>query len=116
MNSAKATTALLTIGMLVAAASPVVVAHYLEAGRVRSVEVKIDDGPWELATLDPETTSHTYSWKFFTYDWRNATPGEHTLVSRVTDVNGHVQPTAEELLVKQTRLEAHAQFPRTVTI
>ena len=83
---------------------------------VRSVEVKIDDGPWELATLDPETTSHTYSWKFFTYDWRNATPGEHTLVSRVTDVNGHVQPTAEELLVKQTRLEAHAQFPRTVTI
>ena len=83
---------------------------------VRSVEVKIDDGPWELAALDPETTSHAYSWKFFTYDWPNATPGEHRLVSRVTDVNGNVQPTAEELLVKQTRLEAHAQFPRTVTI
>ena len=35
MNSVKATTALLVIGMVVAAASPVVVAHYLEASRER---------------------------------------------------------------------------------
>ena len=27
-------------------------------------------------------------------DWEGATPGEHTLVSRVTDVDGTVQPTA----------------------
>ena len=41
MNSAKATTALLAIGMLVAAASPVVLAHYFEAGRARSAKARI---------------------------------------------------------------------------
>ena len=82
---------------------------------IRSVEVKIDEGSWHAATLDPATSSQ-YSWKFFTYDWQGATPGEHTLVSRVTDVNGQVQPTAEELEVKKTFLEHNAQHPRTVTI
>ena len=82
---------------------------------IRSVEVKIDEGSWHAAILDPVTSSQ-YSWKFFTYDWQGATPGEHTLVSRVTDVNGQVQPTAEELEVKKTFLEHNAQHPRTVTI
>ena len=49
-------------------------------------------------------------------DWGDATPGEHTLISRVTDVNGTVQPTAEELEVKKTFLEHNAQHPRTVVI
>ena len=53
---------------------------------LRSVEVKIDDGPWQRATIDPANTQ--YSWKLFTYRWEGATPGEHTLVSRATDVNG----------------------------
>ncbi len=82
---------------------------------IRSVEVKVDDGNWEPATLDPETNSQ-YSWKFFNYEWRGATPGEHTLTSRVTDVNGNVQPTAEDLETKQTFLERNAQFPRTVMV
>ena len=83
---------------------------------IRSVEVKVDDGAWQPATLDPATNS-TYSWKFFTYDWTGATAGEHTLVSRVTDVDGYVQPTEEELAaVKRTRLEQHSQLPRTVMV
>ena len=82
---------------------------------LRSVEVKVDDGPWQPATLDP-ATSETFSWKFFTYDWNGATPGEHALTSRATDVNGTVQPTAQELEVKQTFLESNAQLPRTVRI
>ena len=82
---------------------------------LRSVEVKVDDGPWLPATLDP-ATSETFSWKFFTYDWNGATPGEHALTSRATDVNGTVQPTAQELEVKQTFLESNAQLPRTVRI
>ncbi|MBI1872781.1 MAG: hypothetical protein HYS05_02695 [Acidobacteria bacterium] len=45
-----------------------------------------------------------------------ATPGEHTLVSRVTDVTGKVQPTAEELESKKTFLEDNSQFPRKVMI
>jgi DMSO/TMAO reductase YedYZ molybdopterin-dependent catalytic subunit len=82
---------------------------------IRSVEVKIDDGPWQKAMLSPETSS-TYSWKLFTFDWNGATPGEHTLVSRVTDINGGVQPTAQDLANKKTFLEDNGQFPRKITI
>ena len=82
---------------------------------IESVEVKIDDGPWQSATLDP-TMNEQYSWKFFTFDWNGATPGEHTVTSRATDANGYVQPTAEELEVKQTFLEQNNQHPRTVMI
>lgn len=81
---------------------------------LRSVEVKIDDGPWQRATLDSANTQ--YSWKLFTYRWENATPGEHTLVSRATDVDGVVQPTAEELSRKKTFLEDNSQHPRRVRI
>jgi DMSO/TMAO reductase YedYZ molybdopterin-dependent catalytic subunit len=81
---------------------------------LRSVEVKVDDGPWQRATLDPANTQ--FSWKLFTYRWEGATPGEHTLVSRATDVNGAVQPTAAELARKKTFLEDNSQYPRKVMI
>jgi DMSO/TMAO reductase YedYZ molybdopterin-dependent catalytic subunit len=83
---------------------------------IRSGEVRVDDGPWESATLDPETTSERYGWKFFNYTWENATPGEHSVTSRATDVNGNVQPTAEELDDKLTFLEHNVQLPRTLVI
>ena len=82
---------------------------------IRSVEVKVDDGPWQPATIDPATNSK-YSWKLFNYAWTGATPGEHTLVSRVTDVTGAVQPTAEALENKKTFLEDNSQHPRKVMI
>ena len=79
---------------------------------LRSVEVKVDDGAWRPAAMDSSNTK--YSWKLFSYMWNGATPGEHTLVSRVTDENGNVQ--RESLDEKMTGLENHAQFPRTVMI
>jgi DMSO/TMAO reductase YedYZ molybdopterin-dependent catalytic subunit len=82
---------------------------------IKSVEIKIDDGPWQAATADPSTTAK-FGWKLYNYTWNGATPGEHTLVSRVTDANGKVQPTAEELEVKKTFLEDNSQHPRTVTV
>jgi DMSO/TMAO reductase YedYZ molybdopterin-dependent catalytic subunit len=82
---------------------------------IKSVEVRIDNGPWQAATMDPATSSK-YSWKFFTFAWNGATPGEHTLVSRAIDVTGRVQPTEEELANKKTFLEDNSQHPRTVTI
>ena len=82
---------------------------------LKSIEVRADDGPWQTARIDPATTSR-YSWKLFTWDWKDATPGEHTLVSRATDVNGSVQPTVEELATKKTPLEDNSQFPRRVMI
>lgn len=81
---------------------------------LRSIEVKVDDGPWERAQLNPRSSK--YSWKLFNYDWDNAVPGEHTIVSRVTDINGNVQATQEELPEKVSFWEDFGQFPRTVTI
>ena len=43
-------------------------------------------------------------------------PGEHTLVSRVTDVKGNVQPTEQALENKKTFLEDNSQHPRKVKI
>jgi DMSO/TMAO reductase YedYZ molybdopterin-dependent catalytic subunit len=82
---------------------------------IRSVEVSVDNGPWQPATLDP-SMKEKYSWKWFNYTWNGATPGEHTLVSRVTDVTGKVQPTLEELANKKTFLEDNSQHPRKVMI
>jgi DMSO/TMAO reductase YedYZ molybdopterin-dependent catalytic subunit len=83
---------------------------------IKSVEVRVDDGPWQPATMDP-ATSGKYSWKLFTYAWNGATPGEHTVVSRVTDSTGAMQPTEEELTAtKKTFLEDNSQHPRKVMI
>lgn len=81
---------------------------------LRTVEVKVDDGPWRPATIDP--AEGRYSWKLFSYAWQGATAGEHTLVSRVTDAEGVTQPTTEELASKLTFLENNAQYPRRVMI
>lgn len=81
---------------------------------LKSVEVKIDDGAWQKATLASNNTQ--YSWKLFTYRWEGATPGEHTLISRVIDTEGNVQPTLEELKRKKTFLEDNSQYPRKVMI
>jgi DMSO/TMAO reductase YedYZ molybdopterin-dependent catalytic subunit len=83
---------------------------------IKSVEVRVDEGPWQPATLDPATANNKYSWKLFSYSWTGATTGEHTLVSRVTDVTGAVQPTAEALENKKTFLEDNSQHPRKVMI
>jgi DMSO/TMAO reductase YedYZ molybdopterin-dependent catalytic subunit len=82
---------------------------------IKSVEVKVDDGPWQAATADPSTTAK-YGWKFYNYNWTGASAGEHTIVSRVTDANGMVQPTEKDLENKKTFLEDNSQHPRKVTI
>jgi DMSO/TMAO reductase YedYZ molybdopterin-dependent catalytic subunit len=82
---------------------------------IRSVEVKVDDGPWQKATMDSATTAK-YSWKLFRYSWNNPAPGEHTIVSRVTDVDGQVQPTADDLKDKKTFLEDNSQSVRKFSV
>ncbi len=81
---------------------------------LRTVEVKIDDGAWQAAQIDP--ASSKYSWKLFTFQWNGAAAGEHTIVSRVIDENGQVQATPEEMPEKPTRWENYAQFARKVMI
>ena len=81
---------------------------------LRSVEVRVDNGPWQPARM--EASNSTYSWKFFTYEWTNLTPGEHTIVSRATDVNGVVQPEESALANKRTMWENNGQFVRKFTV
>ena len=82
---------------------------------LKSVEVRVDEGPWQAATLD-RATNRKYSWKLFTYDCRAPRRAEHTVVSRVTDVTGLVQPTEKDLENKKTFLEDNSQYPRKVMI
>jgi DMSO/TMAO reductase YedYZ molybdopterin-dependent catalytic subunit len=81
---------------------------------IKSVEVKIDDGPWQPATMDPANTK--YSWKLFTYTWKSPAPGEHTLTSRAIDARGNIQPDAAALADKKSFLEDNAQVPRKLMI
>ncbi len=81
---------------------------------LKSVEIKIDDGHWQPAKFDAKNTR--YSWKLFSLEWDNATPGSHTLVSRVSDINGNTQARAEDLPEKATYWEDFGQFPRSLTI
>ena len=82
---------------------------------IKSVELKIDDGPWQAMAADSSTAAK-YGWKFYTFAWNGAAAGEHTLVSRVTDATGRVQPTEQELENKKTFLEDNSQHPRKVVV
>lgn len=55
---------------------------------VSKVEIKIDDGDWQAAQLDPQNDPLT--WRFWRYDWQ-ASPGKHTLTVRATDGTGALQ-------------------------
>ena len=58
---------------------------------IQSVEVQIDDGAWQMATLSTEVTTDT--WRQWTYVW-DATPGSHNVVCRATDSTGAIQDSA----------------------
>jgi DMSO/TMAO reductase YedYZ molybdopterin-dependent catalytic subunit len=81
---------------------------------LRSVEVCVDGGRWQPATLDPMNTE--YSWKFFTYQWNGLATGAHTIVSRATDANGVTQPEQSALEQKKTMWENNGQFVRKFTV
>ena len=58
------------------------------------VDVQIDDGPWQRATLEP--SRGPYAWRLWSLTVKNLAPGPHKLHSRATDVNGKPQPTSTE--------------------
>ncbi|MCH9723242.1 MAG: molybdopterin-dependent oxidoreductase [Actinomycetia bacterium] len=55
---------------------------------IEAVEVRIDDGPWQPATLGAAYSKDT--WRLWTFDWQ-ADSGPHTLTVRATDDTGAVQ-------------------------
>lgn len=56
---------------------------------IQKVEVRVDDGAWQAATLEPEASP--LQWRRWRYDWQNAQPGSHTIEVRATDGAGEVQ-------------------------
>ncbi|MFF4807589.1 molybdopterin-dependent oxidoreductase [Micromonospora chersina] len=72
-------------------AGPVTVAGVAWAQHrgIRRVEVRVDGGPWQEATLAP--TASVDTWVQWSWRW-DARPGEHTLQVRATDAGGETQP------------------------
>lgn len=84
---------------------------------IKSVELRIDDGPWKPVQLD-EQDHAPHAWTFWSLDWKNPTPGEHMLVCCATDVAGHMQPSADDdvIKLKKTYWEANQQYPRRIKL
>lgn len=84
---------------------------------IKKVEVKVDDGPWQAAKID-RSPRDKYTWRFFSFDWSNPTPGEHKVVSRAIDEEGRTQPASEDpaIALKRTYWEANQQWPRTLKL
>jgi DMSO/TMAO reductase YedYZ molybdopterin-dependent catalytic subunit len=55
---------------------------------IKEVEVRVDDGPWQKATLGPD--GGTDYWRQWFWVW-DATTGRHDLTVRATDGTGEVQ-------------------------
>ncbi len=77
---------------------------------IAAVEVSVDDGPWQTATLGNVASDDT--WVQWRWVW-DATPGEHTLSVRATDRRGEVQ-TAERAAVAPDGATGHHR--RRVTV
>lgn len=84
---------------------------------IASVDVRIDDGDWQAATLG-EGEGSDFAWTFWTFDWGTVEPGEHTVTSRATDADGNVQPAPDDPLLagKATYWESNGHVTRTVAI
>lgn len=66
------------------------------------VEVRIDDGPWQPATLDGEDEAE-FAWTIWSIDWADATPGEHTVTAQAIDTAGNIQPAINDPVIANKR-------------
>jgi DMSO/TMAO reductase YedYZ molybdopterin-dependent catalytic subunit len=93
-------------------------AAWTDGTPLEKVEVRVDDGPWQAAEVERQPEKAPFGWTFFRYDWKDAKPGEHTVVSRAADAEGRVQPAAEDqaIRLKRTYWEANQQYPRKLKV
>ncbi len=56
---------------------------------VASVEVKVDDGPWDMAELGEAPSKDT--WRQWKYSWQAQDAGNHYIYVRATDAEGRIQ-------------------------
>ncbi|MBZ9793524.1 molybdopterin-dependent oxidoreductase [Rhizobium sp. 3T7] len=84
---------------------------------IKQVDVKIDRGPWTSAIID-HSEEADHAWKIWSLDWRDPSPGEHTVTSRAIGTKGQVQPAMNDPLIakKHTYWESNGQVTRRVRI
>ena len=84
---------------------------------IQTVEVSIDSGPWQTATIDKEEKTE-FAWKIWHLNWDNPEKGEHTIVSRAIDTKGNIQPAADSDYIKgkHTYWESNGQVVRKINI
>jgi DMSO/TMAO reductase YedYZ molybdopterin-dependent catalytic subunit len=86
-------------------------------GLIEGVEIRVDDGPWRPATIT-QGKDQRFAWKFWTLEWTDATPGQHTITSRAVATGGEIQPAADDPLLtnKHTYWESNGQITRRIRI
>jgi DMSO/TMAO reductase YedYZ molybdopterin-dependent catalytic subunit len=83
--------------------------------KINRVEVQVDAGPWRPAVIGQRDADS--AWLLWSFDWNDATPGVHSVVSRATNARGETQPTREELREKLIgNREDNSQWRRPVLI
>jgi DMSO/TMAO reductase YedYZ molybdopterin-dependent catalytic subunit len=84
---------------------------------IERVEVRIDGGPWQTATID-QSEQAEFAWRMWSLDWPDAAPGEHAITSRAIDVAGNVQPAPDDPVIaaKHTYWESNGQVTRRVRV
>jgi DMSO/TMAO reductase YedYZ molybdopterin-dependent catalytic subunit len=84
---------------------------------IAEVDVRIDDGAWQPATLT-EGAGSDFAWTFWTFDWGTPTAGEYAITSRAVDERGEIQPAPDDpfLAAKTTYWESNGQITRRVAI
>jgi DMSO/TMAO reductase YedYZ molybdopterin-dependent catalytic subunit len=84
---------------------------------IERVEVRIDNGPWQTATID-QSEDGEFAWKIWSLDWPDAPSGEHAVTSRAIDTAGNVQPAPDDPVIanKHTYWENNGQVTRRVRI
>ena len=85
---------------------------------IERVEVQIDGGAWQAATLVDEEAGGGYAWRRWRLDWGQPAAGEHTVTSRAFDTSGRVQPAPDDPVIatKLTYWESNGQITRRVRI
>ncbi|MFD8022563.1 molybdopterin-dependent oxidoreductase [Streptomyces lavendulae] len=74
------------------------------------VEVRVDDGPWQIADLAPQANKDT--WRQWSFPWK-PTPGGHNLTVRATDGTGQVQTEKRTRTIPDGASGWHSVFVTT---
>ena len=91
---------------------------------IKAVEVRVDGGAWQPATIDAPTgqakrlpSQGKYAWVLWSCSVPNLPPGTHQVVSRAIDATGKVQPTeAERNAEIASGREDNSQWTREIRV